>query len=582
MNIEELTGSEIVVESLRSQGIKTVFYYSGGAILPTGDSLGEAGIRLVSPLHEGIAILAAGGYARATGKVGVAIATSGPGGANCTTGVADAKLDSIPVVLMTGQVPTAVIGRDAFQEADMCGIMAPVTKHSSLVHSVKDLPRVLNEAFYIASTGRPGPVHIDIPKDVQISKTVPNFGEPIRLRGYKPEEYYKPDKEALMRAAKAINEAKRPVLYVGGGVVTSGAEKALYNLATKAGIPVTTTLMARQAFPDEHYLGLGMIGMHGTAYANHAVDESDLIIAVGARFDDRVTGDSKKFAPNSKKIHIDIDRAEINKNVPVDIAIIGDAKITLEGLCRMVDGPDRNGWVARINELKNKEEYQLSYEPNGYIKPQDAVKGILEAMPKKSLVVVGVGRHQMWAAQYFRRTNRRSFLSSSGLGTMGFCTPAAIGAQFGLTDIGDYKTQVVAIDGDGSFQQYPQALATIREHDLPIKIFIINDGHHGMVKQWQELIYEGRLTSSKIPKVDYASLGKAYGIEAGVVEMENKQALRESIYHAFKHKGPHLLDLKVYPHEMVLPMIPAGGSIEQMILRQPERADGGFNQTGNI
>ena len=582
MGLEEFTGSEIVVESLKRQGVKTVFYYSGGAILPAGDSLGQSGIRLVSPLHEGIAILAAGGYARATGKVGVAIVTSGPGGANCTTGIADAKLDSVPVVLMTGQVPTAVIGKDAFQETDMCGIMRNITKYDCLVKDVKDLARTIKEAFYVASTGRPGPVEVDIPKDVQIAKTTPYFDEPMRLRGYKPEESYKPDKEALMKAARAINEAKRPVLYVGGGVVISGAEKALYKLATKAGIPVTTTVMARQVFPDEHHLGLGMIGMHGTAYANYVVNESDLVIAVGARFDDRVTGDPTKFAPNSKKIHIDVDRAEINKNVPVDIAVIGDAKITLEKLCRMVDGHDRNGWVARINELKNKEEYQLGYEPNGCIKPQDAVKGILEAMPEKSVVVVGVGRHQMWAAQYFRRTNRRSFLSSSGLGTMGFCTPAAIGAQFGLMDIGDYKTQVVAIDGDGSFQQYPQALATIREHKLPIKIFIIDDGHHGMVKQWQELIYGGRLTSSKIPKVEYASLGKAYGIEADVVEMENKQALRKSIYHAFQHKGPYLLDLKVYPHEMVLPMIPAGGSIGQMILKQPAWADSGFNQTGNI
>lgn len=565
-SLEEITGAEIIVESLKRHGVKTVFFYTGGAILPVGHALGKSGINLVSSSHEGIGTLAAGGYARATGKVGVVVATSGPGGTNCVTGVADAKLDSVPLILITGQVATPYIGKDAFQEVDMRGIMMPITKHNHLVRDVGDLAGVMNESFYIAGTGKKGPVHIDLPKDVQIKKVVPDFEKKISIRGYAPEEDARPDPEQVQKAAKLIDQSRRPVFYVGGGVVASDAAGILYEIATKRNIPVATTLMARQVFSDEHPLGLGMLGMHGTAYANHAVDECDLLIAVAARFDDRVTGNPTKFAPNAKKIHIDIAGAEINKNVSVDVGIVGDARQSLEELCKHLNGIDRSDWVAHIGELKRREAYALTYEPGENIKPQDAITGIYGAMPKQFLATVGVGKHQMWAAQYFRGTNPRSFLSSSGLGTMGFCVPAAVGAQFGLWDIKDYSTQVVAIDGDGSFQQYPQVLATMSKYGLPIKIFIINDGHHGMVRQWQELLHDSSFVGSINPDVDYLSLGKAYGIESGSVPMNEKSSLNDRIRYAFSCRGPYLLDIRVDPNEMVLPMIPAGGKFNDIIL----------------
>jgi len=549
------SGAHVLLEALKAEGVQTIFGIPGGAVIPIMDALyDEKDLRFVLMRHEQGAGHAADGYARATGRVGVCLATSGPGATNLVTALATANFDSVPLVAITGQVKTHLIGNDAFQEADITGIARPCTKHTYLVRDVERLGETLRAAFHIARTGRPGPVLVDIPSDVSVAKTDVPLPDRVDLPGYKP--VVRGNRRQIKRAAQAINEAQRPLLYVGGGVVIAGASELLRRLATQANIPVTTTLMALGAFPEDHPLSLKMLGMHGTAYANYAVQECDLLIAVGARFDDRITGDVATFAPHATILHIDIDPTSISKNIRVDIPVVGDAADVLEGLLERVEERDRSAWLGRIDAWKQK--HPLAYNDDG-LKPQYVVEQICEASDGRAIVSTEVGQNQMWAAQWFTHRYPRHFITSGGLGTMGYGFPAAIGAQAGVPD-----AIVVDVAGDGSIQMNIQELAPAVQNRIPVKVCILNNGYLGMVRQWQELFYKKRYSATELTgNPDFVRVAEAYGAKGKRVTM--KEEVRPALDEAFADREVWVLDFHIEQEENVFPMVPAGEAIDRMI-----------------
>ena len=547
-------GSQIIVDTLIEQGVDTMFGYLGGVVLPFFDKLYDAPIRFINPRHEQGGTHMADAYARVTGKVGVMVATSGPGATNLTTGLATAMMDSIPIVAITGQVRTELIGNDAFQEADTTGITRPVTKHNVIVKDPNDLARTIREAFYIASTGRPGPVLIDIPVDMQVAQIKVSKPEKIKLPGYGVRT--RGHSKQISIAAAAINDSSRPVLYAGGGVIIANASDEMRALAEKAHLPVTTTLLGLGSYNQNRSESLDMLGMHGTAYANYAVQECDMLIAVGARFEDRVTGKLKSFAPHAKVIHIDIDPASISKNVHVDIPVVGDAKMILAELAKEVDYRDRTEWFAKIAEWKEK--FPLRYDTGAKtIKPQYVIEEICRQTKGGATIVTGVGQHQMWTAQFYKFNRPRQFISSGGLGTMGFGLPAAIGAQVALPD-----QLVVDIDGDSSFNMTLGELATAVQYDLPIKVCIMNNGYMGMVRQWQELFYGKRYSCSSLKNPDYATVARAFG--AVGITVEKKEDVTGAIDKMLGERKPCVVDFRIDREENVWPMVAAGKSLDEM------------------
>jgi acetolactate synthase-1/2/3 large subunit len=552
----KLNGGEIIIESLKKENVDVVFGYPGGAVINLYDALYNSNLKHYLGRHEQGVVHAADGYARSSGKVGVCIATSGPGGTNLVTGLANAQMDSIPLVAFTGQVPSSLIGKDAFQEADITGISLPVTKHNFLVTDIKDLARTIKEAFYIARTGRPGPVLIDLAKDVTQAVAEFDYPKQVNLPGYKPT--FEGHKLQINKAAKAINQAKRPLLYVGGGAVISGAQAEIKEMVEKAKIPITTTLMSLGIYPEDQDLALEMLGMHGTQYANKATLETDLLIAVGARFDDRVTGKLEEFASQADIIQIDIDPAEIGKNLDVEVPIVGDIKTVLQELLPFIEEKENGDWQQRIKELK--ENFPLKYEDDGSetIKPQYIMEEIDKYTKGDATIVTEVGQHQMWAAQFHKYKKPRQFITSGGLGTMGYGLPAAIGAQ-----IGQPEEKVVLIAGDGSIQMNIQELGTAQAYNIPIKVIIFNNKYLGMVRQWQEFFYEKRYSSTKIPAPNFVKMGEAYGIWSKSVE--KKSDLDSALKEAMEHDGPAILDVHIPEEENVYPMVPAGAGLKDMI-----------------
>jgi acetolactate synthase I/II/III large subunit len=552
---ERMTGARAFVECLYRENVEIIFGYPGGVLLPIYDELYDANLHHLLVRHEQAAVHAAEGYARATGKVGVCLATSGPGATNLVTGIANAYMDSIPIVAFTGQVPSSMLGNDAFQEADITGITMPITKHNYLVQDVKDLPRIIKEAFHIASTGRPGPVLVDIPKDITTDELDFIYPDTVELRGYKPT--FKGNAQQVKRAASVIKDSKRPVIYAGGGVIGSEASKELLAFAEKLKAPVTTTLTGIGGFPNDNELYLGMPGMHGTKYANYAIQESDVLIAVGVRFDDRVTGKTTSFAPNAKVIHIDIDPAEISKIIKVDVPIVGDAKQILGALLEHVSECDTKDWLNKIATWKR--DFPLFYvNRDDVIKPQYILEQISEVCPD-AIIVTEVGQHQMWAAQYFNYKEPRTFISSGGLGTMGYGFPAAIGAKLGRPD-----KIVVDVSGDGSFQMNSQEMATIVQNNIPIIIAIFNNGYLGMVRQWQALFFEHRYSHTTIENsVDFVKLAEAYG--AMGIRVTKPSEVKAAIEKAVEANGPVLIDFIIEREENVSPMVPAGAAINEIL-----------------
>ena len=558
------TGSQIIVESLKKEGVDIIFNYPGGAVIPLFDELLHASFKQILVRHEQAAVHAADGYARATGKVGVVIVTSGPGATNTVTGIATAFMDSIPIVVLTGQVPTLLIGNDAFQEADIVGITRPCTKHNYLVKDVKDLARILKEAFYVARSGRPGPVLVDLPKDVLVNSAEFKYPEKVSIRGYQPT--YEGHLGQVQRAVKLIMKSKKPVLYVGGGIISSNASKELIQVAEKLGIPVTMTLMGLGSFPGNHPLSLGMLGMHGTYWANMAVMESDLLIAVGSRFDDRVTGKIEAFAPQARIIHIDIDPTSISKNVRVDIPIVGDCKHVLSKIFSLLEQEDTNSFKAGMDKWHHQIEkfkaiHNMRYEQKEIIKPQYVIEKIFELTKGDAIIITEVGQNQMWTAQYFPFLKPRTLLTSGGLGTMGYGLPAAMGAQVAFPN-----KLVIDISGDGSFQMNSQELATIVQYHLPVKVAILNNGYLGMVRQWQEFFYGKRYASVSLEGVspDFVKLAEAYG--AMGLRATNPDEVVPTLKKAFSIPGPVIMDFEIDPGENVYPMVPAGEPLNQMRL----------------
>ncbi|GIQ70922.1 biosynthetic-type acetolactate synthase large subunit [Xylanibacillus composti] len=557
-----ITGSEILLRSLLLEGVDCVFGYPGGAVLYIYDAMhGNKDFNHLLTRHEQGAIHAADGYARSTGKVGVCIATSGPGATNLVTGIATAYMDSVPLVVITGNVATTAIGTDAFQEADITGITMPITKHSYLVRNVEDLPRIIHEAFHIANTGRKGPVLIDIPKDISAQKTRFEWKEEVNIRGYNPT--VQPNKLQVERLVKAIEEAERPVILAGGGVVYAGAHEQLLELVNKARIPVTTTLLGLGGFPSGHELWMGMPGMHGTFTANTALQNCDLLISIGARFDDRVTMAVKGFAPKAKIAHIDVDPAEIGKTVPTAIPCVGDVKAVLELVNEKVKPAKSAAWIDQVQTWK--EEKPLRYKDSDTeLKPQYVIEMIHEATKGEAIVTTDVGQHQMWAAQYYRFNHPRSWITSGGLGTMGFGFPSAIGAQMGNPD-----RLVVSINGDGGMQMCSQELAICAIHNIPVKIVVINNQVLGMVRQWQEIIYDNRYSHIDLAgSPDFVKLAEAYGVKG--LRATNKEEARKAWQEAMNTPGPVLIDFVVRKGENVFPMVTQGNTIDQMIMGDEE------------
>ena len=550
-----MKGSDILLETLKRLKVEVIFGYPGAAVLPLFDKLYDAGLNFILTRHEQGAAHAADGYSRATGKVGVCLATSGPGATNLVTGIATAYMDSIPMVAITGQVKTSLIGNDAFQEADVTGITRPITKHNYLVKDIKDLSRIIREAFYIASTGRPGPVLVDIPVDIQQQEYEFSWPEKVELRSYKPTYFGHPGQ--IKKAVRLISSARKPVIYAGGGVISSNASGILFEFAEKLQIPVTWTLMGIGCFPATHKLALGMLGMHGTAYANHAITDSDLIIAIGARFDDRVTGRLDAFAPAAKVIHIDIDPSSISKNIHVDIPIVGDARNILgEFLEELNKLPDTPEWLEYVATLKKK--HPLRYKDTDRIKPQYVIEQIYEATKGEAIITTEVGQNQMWAAQWYKYTRPRTFISSGGLGTMGFGFPAAMGAKAGCPE----KT-VFDIAGDGSIQMNIQELATCVCNKINVKVAILDNGYLGMVRQWQELFYHKRYSYTCISAPDFVKLTESFGA-VGIL-VTKKEEVRPAIDKAIATDNTVFIDFRIDPEENVFPMVPAGEAINRMI-----------------
>ncbi len=558
-----MSGAEILLRSLEAEGVKIMFGHPGGAVIKVYDEMHRINPEFQHILvrHEQGGTHAAEGYAKATGKVGTVLVTSGPGATNTVTGIADAYMDSVPIVVFTGQVPTGLIGNDAFQECDAVGITRSITKHSYLVRDIKDLARTVKEAYHIARTGRPGPVLVDLPKDVLLAEAPFQYPETVNMRGYAVPEAVRPEK--LQRAARMIAESKRPLLYVGGGAVSSDASDSLTELARYTGIPVTTTLHGLGAFPEEDPLSLRMLGMHGTWWANQAVQHCDLIIAVGARFDDRVTGKLDSWAPHAKVIHIEIDQSCISKNVFADCAILGNVKTVLERLLPLLDPKDTTEWLEQIDVWR--QECPLQYQKDDKLRAQGVIEKLRDKTGGDAVVITDVGQHQMWSAQYFRFLYSRTHITSGGLGTMGFGMPAAMGAAFGMREIGSSRP-VVCISGDGGFVMNAQEMSVAAAHKLPIKLAVINNRFLGMVRQWQELFHMERYSHTDLSDTnpDFVKLAEAHhcvGLRANTPE-EAKQIIDEAWEVTDR---PVLMEFSVAKEEMVFPMVPAGAATGEMI-----------------
>jgi acetolactate synthase-1/2/3 large subunit len=553
------SGAQIVHEMLvNDHKVDIMFGYPGGAILPMFDQLSRTPAKFILNRHEQAAGHCADGYARATGRPGVVIVTSGPGATNTVTHIATAQMDSIPMVVFSGQVATKVIGNDAFQEADVTGITRPCTKWNYLVKDINELPRVVNEAFLIATNGRPGPVLIDLPKDIQVAVVKDEIDDSPR------EHILKRRKVALaggsqkqvMDAAELINKSAKPVLYVGGGAIIAGAHDALRKVADKANIPVTTTLLGLGAFDELSDKAMYMLGMHGSAFANYAVQECDCLIAVGARFDDRVTGNLATFAPHAKIIHIDIDPSSISKNVDVDVPVVGDARLSLEALVEFVEHRDRKDWFAQIAAWKKRYPFKY-FDDSKHSKPQYIIEELSKQTGGEAVITTGVGQHQMWAAQFYRWRHPRQMITSGGLGTMGYGLPSAMGAQLGRP--GEI---VVDIDGDASYLMTCYELATIAEYQIPVKIAILNNDFQGMVKQWQDLFYDRRYSNTTMRNPNFSKMAEAFGVRG--IRCENKCDVEKTVKEMLAHKGPILVDFYVEPNEHVYPMVPSGKGLHEM------------------
>lgn len=558
-------GAQALIKTLDDLGVEYVFGYSGGAAIPIFDALQtvKTNMKFILVRHEQGAVHMADGYARATGKPAVVLVTSGPGAGNTVTGIMTAQMDSVPMIVLCGQQVTWMLGKDAFQEADIFGITAPVVKHSYLVKDSNDLPRVAREAYHISTTGRPGPVLIDIPKDISQGPFTGTFDEPMDLPGYHPEDGFNIDSSQIQEVAKLLAQSKRPVILAGQGAMISRAAEELRQLAETLRCPVTSTLLGKGVFPETHELSLGMLGMHGTAYANKAIVEADLILNIGSRFDDRIIGKPHMFGRNAKLIHIDIDAAEHNKMIQVDVAIKGDAKAALKELLPYVSVLDTNAWLETLNGYKKK--FPLSYKKQGGLRMQQVIDELYQLSEGKAIISTDVGQHQMWAAQFYKNDESYHWLSSGGAGTMGFGFPAAIGAQLACPD-----KLVVSISGDGGFQMTLFELATAAIHKLPIKILILNNSYLGMVRQWQELFFENRESGvDLIGNPDFVKLGEAYGIKGWHIRRpaDVGRVLKQALEY---NDGPCIIEAECIKTENVFPMIPAGAALEDMLTEPPK------------
>ncbi len=557
------TGAQIIWECLAHQGVRTVFGYPGGAILPAYDAMLDYPIRHVLVRHEQGATHMADGYARASGEVGVALATSGPGATNLVTGIATAQMDSSPMVCITGQVPSKLIGYDAFQETDICGITLPITKHNYLVTRVEDIMPALKEAFHLAKSGRPGPVLVDITKDAQQASMEWAWDDSVvRMRGYRPE--HRIGKSDLARAAELLKAARKPVILAGQGVIQSGATKELRAFAELLNIPVAVTLLGLGGFPASHSLNIGMMGMHGESWVNHAIQEADLLLAFGMRFDDRVTGNLKTYAVNAKKIHIDIDPSELNKNVVADVAILGDLRETLRDLLDTLGPADHGAWLKYIGSMKGDTAVRdiQSLPDNGHLYAAHVINDIWRITEGKAVVVTDVGQHQMWEAQYYKHETPRSLITSGGLGTMGFALPAAIGAKMARPD-----AEVWAVVGDGGFQMTQAELCTAAQEGVKVNVAIINNGYLGMVRQWQEFFYERRYAATPLRSPDFVKIAEAHGLLG--LRVDNRPGVQGIVEQARAAEGTVVIDFRVEQEDAVYPMVPAGADLHEMI-RRPE------------
>jgi acetolactate synthase-1/2/3 large subunit len=559
----KLTGSQILWECLVREGVDTVFGYPGGAILPAYDEMLNYPVRHVLVRHEQGAAHMADGYARASGRVGVALATSGPGATNLTTGIATAMLDSVPTVFITGQVASSLLGSDAFQEIDITGITLPITKHNAVVTDVKDLARTVREAFAIARSGRPGPVLVDVCKDAQQART--EFVWPERVDLPRSVPPMRPSQESLARAVELIEAAERPVILAGHGVIESGAWMALRDFAEKTQTPVALTLLGLSGFPATHPLHLGMMGMHGEAYVNQAIQRADLLLAFGMRFDDRVTGTLKTYAPLSQKIHVEIDPSEVGKNVEVDVALVADLRGTIEALLPLVSAKRHEAWIAEIDEGRRETESRdILHQPDsGRLLAAHVMHDLCEATSREAIVVTDVGQHQMWAAQYYRRDTPKTFLSSGGLGTMGYALPAAIGAKLARPE-----AEVWVVAGDGGFQMTQAELSTLQQEKLDIKIAVINNGYLGMVRQWQEFFYEKRYAGTPMLSPDFTMIAAAHGIVGE--RITRREDVVPAVTRARESGRAALLEFRVETEDVVYPMVPAGAALHAMIRRPVE------------